>query len=337
MTEDRETLFLLWAARETGVLDALLSDADTPSEVAERTDVTERAARLTVEGLADAGFFRDVGGVYEPTNRALGFLAAADLRSVGRFPAELDDLTALRALPETMRGAAPPVGDDDDGTEPAREDTTTEWTRNRLGRVQATDEATVRACVTTAQHVAPEGRVVDVGGAPGPYAVEFARRGYDVTLLDAADRLDASASLLAREPVETVAWGLPDDGGNDDAGNGDGENDGTDAAALPVDGVDCAFVPVRTSDRSAAANRRLVAAAADALAPGGWLVIVDYLRGRSPAARGKTVRRLALGAGEAHDPGAYREWLESAGLRAVQVREVPGTDRQAVLGQARDS
>lgn len=321
MTDDRETLFLLWAARETGVLDALLSDADTPSDVAERTDVTERAARLAVEGLADADFVRDVGGVYEPTNRALGFLAAADLRSVGGFPAELDDLDALRRLPETMRGEAPPMD-----TEPAPDGTTTDWTRNRLGRVQATDEATVRACVTAAQHVAPDGHVVDIGGAPGTYAVEFARRGYGVTLLDTADRLDASASLLAREPVETVPWTLPTEGG-DDAGD----------SSLPVDGVDCAFVPVRTSDRSAAANRRLVAAAADALAPGGWLVVVDYLRGRSPAARAETVRRLALGSGEAHEPATYREWFESAGLRAVQVRDVPGTDRQAVLGQARDS
>jgi SAM-dependent methyltransferase len=323
MTEDRETLFLLWAARETGVLDALLSDADTPAEVAAQTAVTERAARLTVGALADAGFFRDVGGVYEPTNRALGFLAAADLRSVGNFPAELDDLDALRHLPATMRGEDPPVA----GDEPAPDGTTTEWTRHRLGRVQATDEATVRACVTAAQHVAPEGQVVDIGGAPGTYAVEFARRGYDVTLLDTVDRLDASASLLAREPVETVAWGLPDDETSDEA----------DSAALPVDGVDCAFVPLRTSERSAAANRRLVATAADALAPGGWLVVVDYLRERSPAAREATVRRLALGSGEAHAPAAYRDWFEAAGLRAVQVRDVPGTERGAVLGQARDS
>ncbi|WP_256297906.1 methyltransferase domain-containing protein [Haloarchaeobius salinus] len=331
MTDDRETLFLLWAARETGVLDALLSDADTPSEVAERTDVTERAARLAVEGLADAGFFRDVGGVYEPTNRALGFLAAADLRSVGRFPAELDDLDALGQLPETMRGGGPPVGDDD-ATEQAPDGTTTAWTRNRLGRVQATDEATVRACVTAAQHVAPDGRVVDIGGAPGTYAVEFARRGYDVTLLDSTDRLDASASLLAREPVESVTWELPDDEGSNTETSDEGGS-----TALPVDGVDCAFVPLRTSDRSAAANRRLVAAAADALAPGGWLVVVDYLRGRSPAARARTVHRLALGSGEAHEPANYRDWFEAAGLRAVQVRDVPGTDRQAVLGQARDS
>ncbi|MFC4406435.1 class I SAM-dependent methyltransferase [Haloarchaeobius iranensis] len=320
MTEDRETLFLLWAARETGVLDALLSDADTPAEVAERTHVTERAARLTVAALADAGFFRDVGGVYEPTNRALGFLAAADLRSVGRFPAELDDLDALRQLPATMRGEDPPVGSND---ERAPDGTASEWTRNRLGHVQATDEATVRACVTAAQHVVPDGRVVDIGGAPGTYAVEFARRGYDVTLLDAADRLDASASLLAREPVEAVTWNLP--------------CDGADSSDLPVEGVDCAFVPLRTGERSAAANRRLVAGAADALGPGGWLVVVDYLRERSPAARAATVRRLALGSGEAHAPAAYRDWFEAAGLRAVQVRDVPGTDRQAVLGQARDS
>ncbi|WP_435344343.1 methyltransferase domain-containing protein [Haloarchaeobius sp. HRN-SO-5] len=323
MTEETETLFLLWAARETGVLDALLSDADTPAEVADRTDVTERAARLTVEALADEGFFTPVDGTYEPTNRALGFLAASDLRSVGSIPADLDDLDALQALPATMTGADPPAGGAASDAELAAETAPDEWVRNRLGRVEATDEATVRASVTVAQHAAPDAdRVVDLGGAPGPYAREFARRGYDVTLLDGRPRLDASTSLLERESVTTVAW---------DPSTVD------EADSLPVDGVDCAFVPMRTSEFSRATNRRLVAAAADALVPGGWLVVVDHLRGRSPAATPTTVARLALGAGEAYHPSTYREWFEAAGLQAVQVRDVPGTNRQTVLGKARDS
>ncbi|WP_435334776.1 class I SAM-dependent methyltransferase [Haloarchaeobius sp. TZWWS8] len=310
MTEDTETLFLLWAARETGVLDALLDDADTPAEVAEATGVTERAARLTVDSLAAMGFFKLVGDAYEPTNRALGFLAVADLRSVGRFPYELDELERLQRLPEVMQGAT--VRETDDET----------W--NRLGHVQATDEATVRASVTVAQHAVPgspsaerdgPARVLDFGGAPGTYAVEFARRGYEVTLADTGARLAESESLLAREPIETVAV--------DPAAES--------AADLPT--VDCVFVPMRTHEFGRETNRALVSRAADTLADDGWLVLVDHLRDESPQATATTVRTLANGAGEAYGRDDYREWFDAAGLRSFQVRSVPGTGRQAVLGR----
>ncbi|WP_439028459.1 class I SAM-dependent methyltransferase [Haloarchaeobius sp. DT45] len=323
-----ETLFLLWAARETGVLDALVADADTPAQVAARTGITERAARLTVETLADEGFFKLVEGAYEPTNRALGFLAASDLRSVSRLPHELDVLAALRELPETMQSGEPPA----DVTDAAD----AIW--NDLGHVQATDVATVRASVTAAQHAvaSPGGprsanRVLDVGGAPGPYAVEFATRGYDVTLLDTAERLAESESLLAHEPVETVT------GDPEALDPEDGE------MAFPV--VDCVFVPMRTHEFDAETNRRLVSRAHDVLTGGrdvaesgdstGWLVVVDYLRDRSPRASATAVTELATGTGACYTGDQYREWFDTAGFRAIQVRDVPGTDRQVVLGQAR--
>ncbi|WP_267641882.1 hypothetical protein [Haloarchaeobius amylolyticus] len=320
-----ETLFLLWAARETGVLDALVADADTPAEVAAQTGITERAARLTVEALADEGFFSPVDGAYEPTNRALGFLAASDLRSVSRLPHELDRLAAMCELPETMRTGEPParMADSDDAT----------W--NELGHVQATDAATVRACVTAAQHAAggPDGAplVLDVGGAPGTYAVEFATRGHDVTLLDTEARLAESESLLAHEPVETVV-GSPD-------ALADPE---TLAASADVPAADCVFVPLRTHEFTAETNRELVAGAHDVLAEptddgdaGGWLVVVDHLRDRSPRATATTVTELATGEGACYASDRYREWLDAAGFRAIQVRDVPGTDRQVVCGQAR--
>ncbi|MCT9095321.1 methyltransferase domain-containing protein [Haloarchaeobius sp. HME9146] len=319
-----ETLFLLWAARETGVLDALVADADTPAEIAAQTGITERAARLTVETLADEGFFAQVDGAYEPTNRALGFLAASDLRSVSRLPHELDVLAALRELPETMRTGEP------DAAITSAADAT--W--NELGHVQATDAATVRACVTAAQHAMSGtdtiGRVLDLGGAPGTYAVEFATRGYDVTLLDSEERLAESESLLAHEPVETVA-GEPAALDSEDAGS-----------TLPA--VDCVFVPMRTHEFDTATNRELVERAHEVLTTsesgesgdtGGWLVVVDHLRDRSSRATATAVTELATGEGACYTSDRYRAWFDGAGFRAVQVRDVPGTARQVVFGQAR--
>ena len=48
----------------------------------------------------------------------------------------------------------------------------------------------------------PPGRVIDVGGGPGRYAVELARRGYEVTLVDLSPRLAAIALAMGeREGV----------------------------------------------------------------------------------------------------------------------------------------
>ncbi|MFC7166962.1 hypothetical protein [Halospeciosus flavus] len=169
---DYRTLLLLRAARETGVIDALVTSANTVDEVVAETDVTERAARITVDALVEAGFLEDLEEGLEPTNKMLGFITKTDVRSIGSMPHELDRLERWLALPETMQSGVVP-------------EKPPNWTRNRLGSMAAMDDATVRAFVTAAVHEhADADRVLDVRGGPGSYAREFARRGYEVTLVD---------------------------------------------------------------------------------------------------------------------------------------------------------
>ncbi len=296
-----ETVALLWAARETGVLDALLTSADTPADVADETGVTERAARVAVEMLAAEGFFERVGDAYEPTNRALGLLAKRDVRSIGRLPREIDLFDALAALPETMRTGDPPARAAD-------------WTRNRLGAVAATDEAVVRACVTAAVRERPDAdRVLDVGGAPGTYAAEFATRGYDAALADRPDAIEVTRPFLATEPVELVEYEFGDE--------------------LPE--ADLAFLPALATRLAPATYRDCLASVHDALAPDGVVAAVDRLAGRSAGATGAAVEALATGGGGTYDADDYRTWLADAGFAGVGVRDVPGTDRQVVTGTKR--
>ena len=293
-----ETLALLWAARETGVLDALLTSAGDPADIAAETDTTERAVRATVDALEAEGFLERVGESHEPTNRALGLLAKTDVRSIGRLPHALDRFDALAALPETMRTGDPPERPDD-------------WTRNRLGAVAATDESVVRACVTAAVRERPTAdRVLDVGGAPGTYAKEFAARGFDVTLVDRTDAIEVSRPFLAHEPIDLVT---------DDP--------------LPEAGL--AFVPAVDRRRTADEYRDLFDRFADALAADGAVVVVDRLADRSPGATADAIAALATGEGGPHAGAAYREWLGDAGFASVEIRGVPGTDRQAVIGSKR--
>jgi hypothetical protein len=325
-------LTLLWAARETGIVDAVTTDAGTPAAVAASTGVTERTARVTVRSLAELGFLRRVGGAYEPTNRALGLLAKRDVRSIGRLPHALDLQTMSRALPETMHTGDPPADPPD-------------WTRNRLGAVEATDEATVRACVTAAIRAAPDAdRVLDVRGGSGRYAREVAARGRRATLFESAEVCEVVEPLLAPTDVSLVA----------------GDLDSLPATAPGTDEqFDLALAVDLVRGLDPARAREAFAGLAGALGPEGTVVLVDAFRelsdadevaddapratvgadvGVAPAAgAGVACEQLALGSGDAHATAAVCEWLSSpaadVGFADVTARHVPGIDRVAVVGR----
>jgi SAM-dependent methyltransferase len=306
-----EELVLLWAARRSGVLDALLDSAGTPEAVAEAAGVTDHAAAVVVESLADLGFLREVSGEYEITNRALGFLAKRDVRSIGRLPHWLDLLDLWTDLPERMA----------DGRAPA---TPAEWTRNRLGAHATTDEAAVRARVTAAVRRAPSAvRVVDLFGASGVHAREFAARGFETTLLDEAAVVDAVAPMLRHRDVRTVAVEPPD--GVDAGASDTAPLPGVESAAF-----DLAFAADAVTGRNPGEARALVATAFDALTPGGTAVFVDLLRDGSTEAVRARVRALAAGDGDVYPAADYRRWLTDAGFEDVRVEAVPCDGRSAV-------
>lgn len=295
---DYRELHLLWAARETGVLEAVTTKVGTVEEVAAEAGVTERAARITLSVLEERGFLKRVGGEYEITNRALGFVAKADVRSIGSVPHQLDCLERTLALPETMRTGEPAPRPD-------------EWTVNELGAMAATDEATVRACVTAAVHERPDAtRVLDVGGGPGRFAAEFARRGFEVTLFDRPEVVEVDRPLLEHEAVDLAA--------------------GDFLAGLPT-GFDLVFCSGVAHELGPAANRRLLGHVRDALEPDGAVVLTDYVRGRSDFAPAVAAEMLALTAqGDVYTEAEFGDWFEDAGFERPRVEDVPGTELQSI-------
>lgn len=291
---DWREVALLWAARRCGALEALATSSGTPTDVADEADIDDEAAARLVAALESEGFLARVGDEYEPTNRLLGFLTKTDLRSIGRLPAELDAFDRWVALPGTMAGETPPDPPD--------------ALRNRLGREAAVDETRVRSEVTTAVHAAPDGdHVVVVGDGPGRRAVEFADRGWDVTLLDARERIDAVEPLLRRTPVE-LRGGDPTD--------------------LPD--CDLAVFVGTLSERDADGARRVVEAAGRTSPVA---VFLDTYRGESDGAALADIDRLAAGAGRIHDAETVRSWVaDSFGDAAME--SVPGSPISAAVGRA---
>ncbi|WP_410765695.1 class I SAM-dependent methyltransferase [Haloferax sp. DFSO60] len=295
-----ESLALLWAARESGVIDALTTNAGTAEQVADEAGIDPRAARLTVDALESMGFIKRVGDEFEITNRALGFLAKRDVRSIGRLPNALDRFSLYAALPETMAtGDAPPFPDD--------------WARNRLGAHDATDEAVVRACVTSAVRANPRAeRVLDFGGKSGVFAREFRARGYDVTFLDDGEMVEIVRPLLSRAGIDLVAG---------------------DVTNPPVSEFDLVFADDAFVGHDPDSAKRVVEAVYDALAPGGTAVFIDALSNRCSVATTtqRAVDALAYGRGECYDEEQVRKWVSDAGFERPTIRDIPGTDAQAIV------
>ncbi|QLG29216.1 class I SAM-dependent methyltransferase [Halorarum halophilum] len=296
-------LLALRAARETGVLDALMDRAGTPAEVMAEAGVTEAAADRMVDVLADLGFLEEVDGEYEPTNRALGLLAKRDVRSIGAVPHALDTVDALVDLPNTMETGVPPEEPDD-------------ATLHRLGSHAMTGEAVVRACVTAAVRAAPDGdRVVDLCGGSGVYAAEFAARGRDVTLVDSADAVVAIEPMY-RDATISLHAGTP----------------------TTLDGsFHLAFAAGTASSMDPAEVQALLDVTAGVLDEDGTIVLADVFSDgteadASEAAVTADIAGLATGHGGAHDVEAVREWLRAAGFDDVRVERIPGTDLRAATG-----
>jgi SAM-dependent methyltransferase len=308
---DHEEVLLLWSARRTGVIDALTTTAGTAEGVADETRLARETCARFVQALADYGYLRRVGGEYEVTNRALGFLATRDVRSIGATPRALDLLDAMAGL-----GTNGSEGDDersDAADADAPDDGSERTLRHRLGANAAIPSADVRAGVTAAVHAAPDAeRVVDVWGASGVYAAEFARRGYEATLVDSADVLDVVGPMLAGQGVETVAAEFP---------------------MVPAADVDLALLAGVVRRHDPETNERLLRSVRDALAPGGAVVVLEPLRDRSSEARRVAVERLAVGRGDAYGGETVEQWLRTAGFVDRETRNVPGTAGQAVVGR----
>ena len=307
---DHEELLLLWSARRTGVLGALTTTAGTAEAVAAETGLDRETSARFVRTLAEYGYLRRVGDEYEPTNRALGFLATRDVRSVGATPRALD-------LVDSMVRVGPERDSDRDQHETETEthdERNGERLRHRLGAHAATSTAAVRAGVTAATHAAPDaGAVVDVRGASGVYAAEFARRGYDATLVESSDVLDVVGPTLAGRGVETVAADR--------------------ITTVPVENAELATLVGVLQRHPPETNRALLESVRGALASDGAVVILEPLRDRSPAGRRVAVERLAVGRGDAYTAEQVEEWLREVGFVDIENRDVPGTAVQAVVGR----
>lgn len=293
-------VFLLWACRETGVIEELLNGPKTATEIADGAGITDRAATISLETLREMGYVTRSNGRYEPTAELDGFRPGTHVLDQGILPHRLDVLEDYMKLPQLMRtGEAP--------------EHTRAGLRKYMGAMATIDETTIRQIVTVAEHAHPRpDRVLDVGGGPGGFSTEFQNRGAEVTTVDLPPVID----ILGDHHESSGLDVLPGDARD----------------TLPA-GFDLVFSARMIPSFSPTDLQNYFENAFDALVPGGTFMCTERVWDRSESARRFATHMLTVSETDHRYTAAqYESALADAGFVDTQVEDVPGTDFQGIIG-----
>jgi len=158
-------------------------------------------------------------------------------------------------------------------------------------------------------------RMLDVGGGPGSYSIAFAEAHPELRadILDKSEVLEIARRHIERAGLSSRVNTVPGDLTASDFGSG----------------YDLALISNICHMLGPEANRDLLKRAAKALAPGGRVVIQDFVldenRTSPPAAALFALNMLvATEHGASYTTGEYEDWLRGAGLTGARKAGLPG-------------
>ncbi|MGL5866169.1 MAG: class I SAM-dependent methyltransferase [Dermatophilaceae bacterium] len=294
-------LAVAWrAARENDILGALPGSVE---EVARRCGLDPGGVRSVVHLIAVWGLVSvDGDGVVTAGPRVLTSVESAALAQHGvwihRWSALAGERLRDRSAPVPGAVCRPSTGEG-------------------LRLLAAASARSIGPVVDACLAVVPSARTaLDLGGGHGEHSLELARRGLGVTLQDLPEVIE-----LARADARFV-----------EAGVGLHAQDATEGVASgPFDLVLCSTV---TNMFDADAVVRLLREARPSVAAGGALVVVSYLRDRSPVGAIFGVQMLVSTAGgDAHGSEDYRAWLAETGYGEVSFHDLGTPPLTAVVAR----
>jgi (2Fe-2S) ferredoxin/SAM-dependent methyltransferase len=266
------------------------------------------ATERLLDALVSLGFLEKRGGAFANTPLAARFLAKGS-RDDAR-DALTHNLSLWRrwsTLTDAVR-AGHAVG------VPEMADRGDDWT---VPFIAAMHRGAAQRAPLVVQAVGTEGvrRMLDVGGGSGAYSIAFARA-----------RATLHAEILDLPPVLPIAAGHVAEAGLTD-------RVATRAGDLRTDGLGSGYDLVLLSSichmLGPEENRDLLSRAARALAPGGRVVISDFVLGEDGAAPRQAVLfsiNMLVGtpSGRSYRESDYAAWLGAAGLAGVERVRLPG-------------
>jgi len=296
-TADWRLILLCDAAASSGVLDNLPGSAE---DVAGRTSLDPHALRVMLDALVTL----DVLETGPDDSYALG-PAAPDPDAI---PKIRHHARALRrwavAIDPRLRGES--------GGDPAGMADPELFHDSLAATARTLAPGVVDVCLS---RFPGAGSVLDLGGLHGEYALEFGRRGMQATVQD-----QPAMIAVARRRGRLNAAGIE-------------LFEGSFFDTVPEGPFDLAFCSGITHTFAGDRNLALFRNLRRAVAPGGGIAVVTFLRGRNPLTALFAVQMLLNGdGGDTHTEAEYREWLSKAGFTVDDaVVDLPGREARSVL------
>jgi cyclopropane fatty-acyl-phospholipid synthase-like methyltransferase len=297
---------IITTATRLGVFEALASGSLEYHDLAVAVGTRGDGLYLMLEALVGFGYLRHRGNRYENSRMVRKYLVSSSPYFLGNMILFQEDADArTRSLATVIR-----TGQVDSSYEAYLDEDPERWRRYVLGMREtarlSTQEVIAKVPVPTGAR-----RLLDLGGSHGLHACSFCEcyPKLQAVVFDRPGAVGIGREIIASLPIRDRITFQEGDMWRDSFG----EN----YDILLLFAILHLFSPER--------NRHLLARVANAILPGGILVIADFLADRLPAEWSASFSlgiRCFFGEGQVYDQSAIRHWLSEAGFERVHVRHL---------------
>jgi 3-hydroxy-5-methyl-1-naphthoate 3-O-methyltransferase len=266
----------------------------TAREIARAVGADARAMEVLLDAVTAVGLLRKSGNKYRTTGLAKTFLARDSPLYQGDMLRHADSLwKSWSGLDEVVRTGLPNRSGERD--------------YDSFIRAMHNNAAFRAKKVLSAVGLAGVGRALDLGGGPGTYSMELARKKIDVTLFDLPETISIAKELVGERGIDTISF-RPGDFHADDIGGG----------------YDLVFISQILHSLSGEEARALIAKAHAALNPGGRIAIHEFLLENDrahpvPGALFSVNMLVNTAAGRSYTVREMKAWLSAAGCTGLKA------------------